>query len=86
MARPVVVSAAAAEGIDHAGTLRVGQDAAAFAAEVSALIANRAAGDDLGAAARARVQARYAWDARLQALDGLLGLAPTFAEGARAVA
>ncbi|MES2337591.1 MAG: TIGR03087 family PEP-CTERM/XrtA system glycosyltransferase [Pseudomonadota bacterium] len=76
MARPVVVSSAAAEGIDHGGTLRIGEGAAGFAAEVSRLIEDRAAGDALGAAARARVQARYGWDARLAALDDLLDIAP----------
>ncbi|WP_326524163.1 TIGR03087 family PEP-CTERM/XrtA system glycosyltransferase [Sphingomonas sp.] len=76
MARPVVASPAAAEGIDHAGTLRVGEGADGFAAEVCALIADAAAGDALGRAARARVQARYGWDARLAPLDALLGLTP----------
>lgn len=75
MARPVVVSDAAAEGIDHAGTLRTAGDAQAFAREVSALIADRAAGDALGQAARRQVRARYGWDARLAGLDGLLRLA-----------
>lgn len=76
MARPVVVSDAAAEGIDHGGTLRAAGDAAGFAQEVSALIADRAVGDALGQAARRQVQARYGWDARLTGLDGLLALPP----------
>ena len=74
MARPVVVSDAAAEGIDHDGTLRTAGDAEGFAREVSRLIADRALGDALGQAARQRVQARYGWAARLMGLDGLLGL------------
>ncbi len=77
MARPVVASPAAAEGIDHAGTLLTGEGAQSFAAEVSRLIGDRAAGDALGAAARAQVQARYGWEARLAALDELLGLEPS---------
>jgi sugar transferase (PEP-CTERM/EpsH1 system associated) len=74
MARPVVVSDAAAEGIDHAGTLRTARDAADFVREVSALIADRGLGDTLGQAARRQVQARYGWDARLSGLDRLLDL------------
>ncbi len=77
MARPVVASPAAAEGIDHAGTLLTGDGAKGFAEQVSRLVADRVAGDVLGAKARAQVQARYGWDARLAALDGLLGLQPT---------
>ncbi|WP_294337361.1 TIGR03087 family PEP-CTERM/XrtA system glycosyltransferase [uncultured Sphingomonas sp.] len=77
MARPVVVSDAAAEGIDHGGTLRTASDAAEFAREVSALIADRAASDALGRAARRQVQARYGWDARLTGLDDLLNLTPS---------
>ena len=75
MARPVVASRAAAEGIDHGGTIRVADGADACADQVVALIGNRVAADALGATARARVLARYDWDARLAPLDGLLGLA-----------
>ena len=69
MARPVVASAAAAEGIDHAGTIRVAEGADAQVAAIRDLL------DDpgtLGAAARARVMARYAWPARLGVLDALM--------------
>jgi sugar transferase (PEP-CTERM/EpsH1 system associated) len=76
MARPVVASSAAAEGIDHAGTLRTGDGAEAFADEVSRLLSDRTGGDALGAAARRQVQARYGWDARLAPLDDLMGLTP----------
>ncbi|MEH3159247.1 MAG: glycosyltransferase [Sphingomonas taxi] len=72
MARPVVASAAAAEGIDHAGTLRVAGHAADHAAQIAALLDDPAAAAALGEAARAQVLARYAWDARLAPLDGLL--------------
>ncbi|MBS0283523.1 MAG: TIGR03087 family PEP-CTERM/XrtA system glycosyltransferase [Proteobacteria bacterium] len=75
MARPVVASLAAAEGIDHDGTIRVAPDADAFVAAVGALLADPAAARALGAAARARVIARYDWAAALAPLDGLLGLA-----------
>jgi sugar transferase (PEP-CTERM/EpsH1 system associated) len=73
MARPVVASAPAAEGIDHGATLRTGGDAAQLAAAVTALLDDPAAADALGQAARARVIARYGWDARLAPLDALLG-------------
>jgi sugar transferase (PEP-CTERM/EpsH1 system associated) len=71
MARPVVASTAAAEGIDHGGTIRVAGDAGAFIAATLALIADPGT---IGQAARARVQARYGWAARLAPLDALLGL------------
>lgn len=74
MARPVVASTAAAEGIDHGGTIRVAENVEAMAAQICALIANPAMGDALGGAARAHVMQRYGWDARLAPLDGLLGL------------
>ncbi|GAA0673649.1 sugar transferase (PEP-CTERM/EpsH1 system associated) [Sphingomonas insulae] len=74
MARPVVASGPAAEGIDHGGTLRVARDAADHAAHILALLDDPIAAAALGAAARARVLARYDWDARLAPLDALLGL------------
>ena len=69
MARPVVASVPAAEGIAHAGTIRVGADAAAIAGAVSALLADRDAAAALGQAARAQVQRRYSWAACLAPLD-----------------
>ncbi|PVE59594.1 TIGR03087 family PEP-CTERM/XrtA system glycosyltransferase [Arthrobacter sp. TPD3018] len=74
MARPVVASPAAAEGIDHAGTLRVAGSATEQAAAIGALLDDPDAASALGAAARARVLARYDWAARLAPLDDLLGL------------
>ncbi|NII59200.1 glycosyltransferase involved in cell wall biosynthesis [Sphingomonas aerolata] len=74
MARPVVASAAAAEGIDHAGTIRVAADASEFAAELLALLEAPADAADLGQAARAQVLRRYGWDARLAPLDALFGV------------
>jgi glycosyltransferase involved in cell wall biosynthesis len=73
MARPVVASAAAAEGIDHAGTIRVAADAREFAAQVLALLDAPTDGAELGRAARAQVIRRYGWDARLAPLDALFG-------------
>jgi len=74
MARPVVASAAAAEGIDHADTIRVAATAQDFADQVIALLDAPDTAATLGAAARAQVIRRYGWDARLAPLDVLLGL------------
>ncbi len=71
MARPVVASSAAAEGIDHAGTIVVADDPAQA---VIALLEDAARGEALGTAARARAIARYGWRARLAALDEILDL------------
>lgn len=72
MARAVVATPAAAEGIDHAGTIRIAADPLAFAAEVAVLLADGDAAAALGRAARARVLARYNWTARLASIDRLL--------------
>ena len=75
MARPVVASSAAAEGIDHDGALRVADGAAAMAEAVVALLEDRDQASALGLAARCRVIDRYDWDARLASLGALTGLA-----------
>ena len=72
MARPVVASAAAAEGIDHAGTIRVAADAKAQVAMIGALLADPGGAARLGIAAREQVVSRYGWPARLAALDALM--------------
>ncbi|NIJ20489.1 sugar transferase (PEP-CTERM/EpsH1 system associated) [Sphingomonas naasensis] len=77
MARPVVASSAAAEGIDHDGTIAVGATAADLEEAVNTLLSDREHAARLGREARARVIARYGWDARLAPLDALLGLAAT---------
>ncbi|WP_447764023.1 TIGR03087 family PEP-CTERM/XrtA system glycosyltransferase [Sphingopyxis panaciterrae] len=76
MARPVVASAAAAEGIDAepGAHLLVADDAQAMAAAVCALFDDPAAAAKMGGAARERMIARYDWDARLAPLGSLLGL------------
>ncbi|WP_374942840.1 TIGR03087 family PEP-CTERM/XrtA system glycosyltransferase [Sphingomonas sp.] len=71
MARPVVASAAAAEGIDHGASIHVADDAADA---VCAVLADPLAATALGKGARAQVMHRYAWDARLAPLDALLDL------------
>ncbi|WP_174285434.1 TIGR03087 family PEP-CTERM/XrtA system glycosyltransferase [Sphingomonas bacterium] len=72
MARAVVATPCAAEGIDHDGTIHVADGAAAFADAVSALIDDVRRTDAIGQAARARVIDRYSWDERLAPLDSLL--------------
>jgi sugar transferase (PEP-CTERM/EpsH1 system associated) len=76
MARPVVASAAAATGIDavRGDQLLVADDAAAMADAVVRLFDDPQAAAAMGAAARARMIARYGWDARLAPLGDLLGL------------
>lgn len=72
MARPVVASPAAAQGIDHAGTLRVAD--ADFAEVVTALLDAPSAAAAFGQSARARVISRYGWKARLAPIAEVLGL------------
>ena len=74
MARPVVATSGAHEGIEAiAGEEIVVADApGAFADAVSLLLADRARGDSIGAAARARVVADFTWPARLGELDAAL--------------
>jgi sugar transferase (PEP-CTERM/EpsH1 system associated) len=72
MARPVVASPSAAEGIDYRGTIAVADTAEQWIERVGAALN----GAGQGADARAQVIARYDWDARLQPLDALMGLSP----------
>jgi sugar transferase (PEP-CTERM/EpsH1 system associated) len=73
MARPIVASVAAAEGIDHGGTMAVAGDDRDFAERVIAAL-NGPADNPV---ARAQVLARYDWTARLAPLDRLLGAMAT---------
>lgn len=82
MARPVVASSAAAEGIDHKGTIAVGASGGDIADAVTQLLSERRKAAELGLSARARVMARYGWDARLAPLDGLIGLPPRLGRAA----
>jgi polysaccharide biosynthesis protein PslH len=72
MARPVVASRAAAEGIDAVAgrDIVVGEGAG----PVLALLGNRARAASIGAAARARMIDRYGWDRQLANLPAILGL------------
>ena len=74
MARPVVASAAAAQGIDHAGTIEVGSTVGEIAEAVTQLLSDPKRAAELGVAARKQVLERYSWEARLSPLDALLGL------------
>ncbi|MEG3124693.1 TIGR03087 family PEP-CTERM/XrtA system glycosyltransferase [Sphingomonas sp. GB1N7] len=73
MARPVVASAAAAEGIDHGDTIRVGETVGEIAEQIGVLLGNPDIGETLGIKARAQVRKRYSWDARLAPLDAIIG-------------
>ena len=82
MGRPVIASTAAAEGIDHDGTIAVAGTAAEMVEAVTSLLSDREQAATLGYAARARVIARYGWDARLAPLDALVGLRARLGEAA----
>ena len=73
MARPVVASAPAAEGIDHEDTIAVGDTAAEITEQIVGLLADPVAAIALGRAAREQVKRRYSWEARLAPLDAILG-------------
>jgi sugar transferase (PEP-CTERM/EpsH1 system associated) len=76
MARPVVASTAAFEGIDAVPgrDLIVADGAEAMAEAVNGLLADREAAEAIGRAARQRVEAVYRWDAQLAPLASILGL------------
>jgi sugar transferase (PEP-CTERM/EpsH1 system associated) len=71
MARPIVASAPAAEGIVHAGTIEVVSDADAQARAVLGLLDDPVRAAAMGNAARAQIIGRYDWSARLAVLDAL---------------
>lgn len=74
MAKPVVASPAAAEGIDarDGEHFRVAHSVAKEAEIVSALLADNDQREKIGAAARAHVTQHYGWDAQLAGLEALL--------------
>jgi polysaccharide biosynthesis protein PslH len=75
MAKPVVASPAAAEGIDalHDRDLIIADGSKAQAEAVLNLLANPNDAAALGKAARAQMVARYSWDATLAPLPQLMG-------------
>ncbi|MGB3927420.1 MAG: glycosyltransferase, partial [Sphingobium sp.] len=74
MARPVVASPQAAEGIDarDEAHLLVAANPAEEAAKIVALLADPARAAALGRAARARMEQRYRWSATLAGLPAML--------------
>ena len=74
MARPVVASPQAAEGIDASDEVHflVAANPAEEAAKIVALLADPARAQQLGVAARKRTEERYRWSATLAALPDLL--------------
>lgn len=74
MGRPTVVSAAALEGIDAVPGehVVVANDPDAFAAAALSFAADRSLAARFGQAARARMEASYAWAQQLSAFDALL--------------
>lgn len=78
MAKPVLATPAAMEGIDAPPRLRelVTDDAVTMAHQAVALL-NRTAASDYGAAGRQLVQGQYAWPAQLAGLDRLLAAMPS---------
>jgi sugar transferase (PEP-CTERM/EpsH1 system associated) len=74
MGRPIVASPQAHEGIaaEAGRDLIVADGWAAEGEAVAALIGDPVRAEAIGAAARACVEARYAWDARLAPLDAML--------------
>jgi glycosyltransferase involved in cell wall biosynthesis len=77
MARPVVASPAAFEGIEArpGGDLLVADGAEAQARAVNRLLADPACAGELGRAARRQMESAYRWEARLAPLSGMVGLA-----------
>lgn len=76
MGKSVVASIAAAEGIDAASgqSIIVAKDSRAEADGVIEILSNPAMALMLGKNARARVEARYGWEARMAGLPAILGL------------
>jgi glycosyltransferase involved in cell wall biosynthesis len=73
MAKPVVASPAAFEGIEaEPGRELVLASAPEQAAAIAHLLAHPAKARDIGLAARRRMEADYRWEARLAPLDALV--------------
>ncbi|HEX8380880.1 MAG TPA: TIGR03087 family PEP-CTERM/XrtA system glycosyltransferase [Allosphingosinicella sp.] len=78
MARPVVTSPAAFEGIEAEPErhLLVRESAEAQAEAVAGLLAGRSRAEAMGRSARRRMEEAYRWEARLAALEEIVGAAP----------
>nr|WP_299596603.1 TIGR03087 family PEP-CTERM/XrtA system glycosyltransferase [Sphingomonas bacterium] len=85
MARPVVATPAAFEGIDAVpGRDLIVAPIDAMAAAIGDLLGRPDRAAAIGRAARALVERRYGWDARLAPLRGMIGRADVPPEGAAA--
>jgi len=86
MARPVVATDACGAGIDAASgrDFLTAHDDAAMAAAVVSLLRDAEAARMMGDAARARIVARYTWEAQLRLLEEALAPAVTSAAAAAA--
>ncbi len=84
MAKPVVASAAAAEGIDAVNGTHffVEKDVEAESARVCALLADTNGARKAGQAARTHVAAHYGWAGQLAPLDAIMGYQRPLAEAA----
>jgi glycosyltransferase involved in cell wall biosynthesis len=72
MARPIVATPLALEGIDDAtGFVATGNEAGGLAGEIDRLLADPAARREMGARGRALVLERYSWDACADAYEHL---------------
>jgi sugar transferase (PEP-CTERM/EpsH1 system associated) len=78
MARPVVASPAAFEGIEAepGRHLLVASEAEAQAEAIAGLLGDPARAAAMGRSARLRMEQAYRWEARLEPLAGIVGLAP----------
>ena len=83
MAKPVVASSVAAEGIDAVAgeALIIADSPAEIASAIGGLLTDRVRARLIGAAARARVQKRYSWDALLAGLEDLIEPPPRHRPG-----
>ena len=82
MAKPVVLSPAAAQGIDAQDGVhfRIAKNVQDEAVQVCALLSSPAAAERLGAIARVHVTEHYAWTQQLSLLDDLMGDAADIAD------
>jgi glycosyltransferase involved in cell wall biosynthesis len=78
MARPVVASPAAFEGIEAepGRHLLVADTAEAQAGAIAGLLGDRERAEAMGQAARRRMEQAYRWEARLAPLAGIVGAEP----------
>lgn len=84
MAKPVVASRCAAEGIDAVNGIHfyVAENIVDEAALVARLLSNRADASQMGEKARAHVTRHYSWAGQLADLGGMMALSPHIAEAA----